>query len=265
MAAAFSYAVIVYLASWSLWALAACLRPPAGLAETASLPGVFAPAIVGMAFVAWQGGTGAVREVLARVVKWRVHFGFYLFALLFIAAIKLAVAVIYRIETGGWPRFGTESPVELLAASLLSTPFQAGEELGWRGYLLPSLAGRTGYGLASLIIGPVWAAWHLPLFFLAWGGHNGQSFILYLGQVTALSVAMAWLYARTGSLLLTMIMHAAGNNSLGIVPSATASTSPADVFSLHVSLVGALTAGLLWVAAPVFLATMPKLRADQSD
>jgi len=98
---------------------------------------------------------------------------------------------------------------------VLSTPVQAGEEVGWRGYALPRLAERLGLPWASVALGVIWACWHLRLFFLFDGADTfGQSFPVYLLSVTALSVAMAWLYWRTGaSLLATMLLHAAVNNT----------------------------------------------------
>ena len=76
---------------------------------------------------------------------------------------------------------------------------------------------------------------------------------MYALQVNALSVAMAWLYARTrGSLLLPMLLHAAVNNSKDIVPSATPGAS--DTFALRASLVAWLTVALLWACAAYFLA-----------
>ena len=73
--------------------------------------------------------------------------------------------------------------------------------------------------------------------------------------MTAISVAMAWLYWRTGgSLLLVMLMHAAVNNTKDIVPSAVAGAT--DPFSLHSSLVAWLTVGLLWALAAVLLFEM---------
>jgi membrane protease YdiL (CAAX protease family) len=96
----------------------------------------------------------------------------------------------------------------------------------------------------------------LPLFFNPAGGDTyGQSFPLYLLQVTAVSVAMAWLYWRTGgSLLLVMLFHAAVNNTKDIVPSAVpGATNPV---SLNASLVGWLTVALLWICAASFLVRM---------
>jgi membrane protease YdiL (CAAX protease family) len=51
-------------------------------------------------------------------------------------------------------------------ATLLSTPVQAGEEIGWRGYALPALATRFGLGPVSILVGLAWGIWHLPFFFL---------------------------------------------------------------------------------------------------
>lgn len=80
---------------------------------------------------------------------------------------------------------------------------------------------------------------------------------MFLLQVTALSVAAAWLYANTnGSLLLVMLMHSAVNQTIGIVPSvAPGATNP---LALSPSLVAWLTLGFLWVCAAYFLARMPK-------
>jgi membrane protease YdiL (CAAX protease family) len=136
-----------------------------------------------------------------------------------------------------------------------STWAQAGEEIGWRGYALPRLAAHIGLAPASTLLGVIWAAWHLPLFFVLGGDTVGQSFPLYVLQVTALSIAMGWLYWRTsGSLLLVMLMHAAVNNTKDIVPSAAPGVS--DPFSLSGSPVWRLTIGLLWIGAAYFLLQM---------
>jgi len=82
-----------------------------------------------------------------------------------------------------------------------------------------------------------------------------QSFPLYALQVTAYSVALAWLYWRTGgSLLLTMVMHAALNTMKDIVPSGGA--PGASPFTLDSTLVFRLTVVLLWVVAAVLLVRM---------
>lgn len=132
---------------------------------------------------------------------------------------------------------------------------QAGEEIGWRGYALPRLSAFLGLSGASIALGVIWAVWHLPFFFISGADKSGQSFPVYLLSVTALSVAMAWLYWRTnGSLLLTMLMHAAVNNTKDIVPSAVSAAT--NAFSLNSSRVAWLSVAILWICAAYFLFRM---------
>jgi len=75
---------------------------------------------------------------------------------------------------------------------------------------------------------------HLPLFFLPGADKYGLSFPVWTLQAVALSVAITWLYAgANGSLLLTMLMHSAVNQTVGIVPSANLHL--ANPFTLKVS------------------------------
>jgi membrane protease YdiL (CAAX protease family) len=219
------------------------------------LLGVFAPGLVALALTERYEGRAATRALIARIFKWDVGARWYAFAILYIPAIKLVVALVHRIVTDAWPRFGQEPVYAMAAALLVSTWIQAGEEVGWRGYALPRLSERFGLAQASVILGGIWATWHLPIFFFPVGDLLGQSFPLYLLQVTAISVTMAWLYWRTGgSLLIVMLFHAAVNNLKDIVPSATpGATNP---FVFNASLVGWLTVAFLWIAAAYFLFKM---------
>jgi len=113
-----------------------------------------------------------------------------------------------------------------------------------------------GLGPASVLLGVIWASWHLPPFYIKRIRTTGASFPLYLLQVTALSVAIAWLYWHTGgSLLLTMLMHAAINNTTDIVPSVVESPASSPL-GLSVSPIGWITAVLLWIPAIYFLVRM---------
>jgi membrane protease YdiL (CAAX protease family) len=260
------FLVLTFASTWALWALVirASAEPssaPPGLALGGPifLIGVFAPGLIAVALTAWDDGRQAVGTLLGRIAFWRVGLRFYAFALLLVPLTKLAVAALHRALTGTWPRFGETNPALLVAATIISTVSQAGEEVGWRGYLLPRLTERTGLVAASLIVGVIWAAWHLPLFFAPGADTNGQSFPLYAMQVTAYSVAFAWLYWRTGgSLLLTMLMHAAANNTKDITPSG--GVQGASVFGLEGTLVLRLTVLLLWVVATVLLVRMRGVR-----
>lgn len=254
---------LAYAAMWTCFALGGALvrqGAPTGsalgvVAAALFLLGAISPGIVALAITDRTEGRAATRALLRRVARWEVAGRWYLFALAFIPAVELLTAVLHRAITGAWPLFG-QTPWYLMAAGVLvSTWVQAGEEIGWRGYALPRLAERGGLPMASLVLGVIWAAWHIPQFFVPTSDTFGQSFPLFVVQVTALSVVMAWLYWRTGgSLLLVMIFHAAVNNLKDIVPSAD--PDAADAWALSQSPVAWLTAGLLWVVAAWCLVRM---------
>jgi membrane protease YdiL (CAAX protease family) len=260
---------LTYIVSWTFfvaWAVvsgptAAMTSDRAVLATPLLLIGVFAPALVALALTVQASGRAGAAALLRRTLEWPPGARWYVFALGYIVAIKLAAAVLHRFVAGGWPPFGQEPLLLMAGAIVVSTPVQAGEEIGWRGYALPRLANAFGLPVASIVLGVIWACWHLPFFFIARSDTFGQCFPVYLLSVTAISVAMAWLYWRTnGSLLLTMILHAAVNNTKDIVPSAgSAASSP---FTLNASLIAWLTAGLLWICALYFLVDMRHARLE---
>jgi membrane protease YdiL (CAAX protease family) len=252
---------LTYAASWTFFITAVALArvtasTDQGIAAVRGLLvfiGTVSPALVALAITP----RGSRVKLLDPLLQWRVPVRWYVFALGYMAAIKLTVSVACRVTTGTWPLF-REQPVWLvIPAILVSLPFQSGEEIGWRGYALPRLAERLGMGLASLVVGLLWACWHLPLFYLAVPGNDeyGQSFPVWAMGVTALSVAFAWLYMRTnGSVLLTMLMHSAVNNMPHFAPHGVVDAK--NVFSLHASPIAWLTTVLLWITGAYFLTRM---------
>jgi len=265
MRSVFRFFVLTYIVSWVLWvAAAATLRSAAGFHafnEVFDLPGAFAPAIVALVLAAREEGGSGISTLLRRTVQWSAAAQWYVFALAYMAAIKLVTAVIIRTVSGTWPAFGREAPYIMAIAIAFSTPVQAGEEIGWRGYALPRLSRLFGLPNASLILGVVSACWHLPFFFISGTDKSGQSFPVYILYVTALSVASAWLYWRTdGSLLLMMLMHAAVNNTKDIVPSAMpGATNP---FSVGASKVEWISLAILWICATYFLVRMRGIKPN---
>ena len=249
-----AFFLLTYAVTWSMWFAWAQSTSPAR--SLLFFGGVFAPAVVALGLTWKEKGGPGVGALLARIFRWQVSARWYLFAIVYIATIKLLAAAAHLAIAGEWPRFGQNPLLLMIASILISMWVQAGEEIGWRGYALPHLCARFGLGAASVIVGILWASWHLPLFFVFAGGDTyGQSFPLYLLQVTAISVAMAWLYWRTGgSLLLVMLFHAALNNTKDIVPSAVPGAT--NSLSLNASLVGWITVLLLWICAVYFLVRM---------
>ena len=224
--------------------------------------GTFAPSLVAFGLTARVERVAGMQVLLRRAFEWPSALRWYLFAVGYLVAIKLAVVVVHRLLAGAWPRFGTEPWYFIAVAIVISTPVQAGEEIGWRGYALPRLAARMGLARASLLLGLIWACWHLPLFFVPGLNQYGQSFPLFALGGIALSVAIAWLYAHTeGSVGMAMLMHSAVNQTTGIVPTnVPGATNP---LALSSSLVAWLFIALLWMSAAYFLVKMrmPETRA----
>src|SRR5262245_8676425 len=157
---------ITYIVSWSLWIVAAAVSPmthpqPSGLLAIRGvlyLIGVFAPSLVALALTAEENGRARTLALLSRTIKWSVGVQWYVFALGFMVVIKLTAALLLRITTGSWPTFGGESAYIMAIAIPFSTPLQAGEEIGWRGYALPRLSEILGLPSASIVLGVIWAA-----------------------------------------------------------------------------------------------------------
>jgi len=150
---------------------------------------------------------------------------YYLAALVVPAVFVTAVALITTqavvIPGGaplgefGWSQAGWFVYLMLTLSALVVTLFTFGEEYGWRGYLLPRLL-PLGEIRASLLVGSIWAFWHLPLIVagLNFAGVNVWLALLVFAFVTiSISFAYTWFYvASSGSVLIVAVLHASFNN-----------------------------------------------------
>lgn len=98
-----------------------------------------------------------------------------------------------------------------LAKSLASA---LGEEIGWRGFLVPELFKNVGFTGTALISGVVWACWHYPL--LIWGDYNSGTptwygLTCFTVMVLSLSFIFAWMRLKSGSLWTGALLHASHN------------------------------------------------------
>jgi len=115
------------------------------------------------------------------------------------------------------PVFTTDDKAVVLLSGIaagLSTIF---EELGWTGFAIPKLRRRYSVVTTGLIVGVLWGAWHLLQTLWVGGIYSGDVPLVFflplyffsgVAQLTAYRVLMVWAYDRTGSLLVTTLMHA---------------------------------------------------------
>jgi uncharacterized protein len=193
--------VLAYVFSWWTWPLYAFGLSPSPIIA-------FGPFLAAILVLALTTGKGGVVTLLRRMVRWRVRPVWYAVALLLPVAISGGAALLNVVVLGA----SAPSPAELGAWSglvptfflLLLVPGIGGawEEPGWRGYALPKLQGGHSALLASLILGVVWAFWHLPLMVI------GQIHLSDPVFIVAWTVVLTWVFNNTnGSVLIAMLMH----------------------------------------------------------
>ena len=233
---------------------------PPPLHTALMLIGTFGPSIAALTVTARQDGLAGVSNLLRRLLYWRVAPQWYLLAIFSTTAILLATGiaafVIGRPIFPVLPSSGLIFVTQLIIVALSSTS----EEIGWRGYALPRLAARFGLRRASLILGLIWATWHLPLFFSTSTNPYRQSFPMYALTVTAISVVFAWLYDKTnGSLLLAALLHTSMNMTLLFLPQPE---SAAAVFARPTEPVSWIFTVLSWIAAGYLLQRMRRFDSE---
>jgi len=143
---------------------------------------------------------------------------YYLAALVAPAVFVTVVVLIVQVLALGefkWSQTGWFVYLMLLLSAVPVTLLTFGEEYGWRGYLLPRLL-PLGEIRATLLLGMIWALWHLPLIVagLNYPGVNVWLAILaFLFVTIAISFAYTWFYvASSGSVLIAAVLHASFNN-----------------------------------------------------
>lgn len=169
----------------------------------------FSFSISGVVVIGLTAGIAGLRRLGDRLVRWRFAIGWYLVALLpvylFAISVVLAGATpVVELETVGAALFGLESG--LLVSLFLRGAM--GEELGLRGFALPSLQERMSPFTASLVIGVLWGLWHLPVLVT----RAPASIVLFLVLVVGLSFLFTLMFNGSGgSLIPGLILHATQN------------------------------------------------------
>lgn len=219
-----SYFVIAYAVSWSFEIPLALSHQGLISAHIPAWLHYFAclgPLSAALILTALTTGRSGLRDLLARLIKWRVDFRYYAFALLIPLGLFAFACILNRIFTGAWPNLPLLGEVDYLpyltplgALGLWLVTFGLGEETGWRGFALPHLQKTRTATLATLILGLLWACWHLPMFFYRDTYIQMGIFGFPMFALSLLCAAMifTWLYNSThGSLWIVILFHAVFN------------------------------------------------------
>jgi uncharacterized protein len=217
-----AFFALAYMLSWS-WAISLAATHQVvrrGSGWPTHYPSLLGPAIAAVVVTAWTMGRPGLRDLLARLVRWRVALRWWLvavspFGFLAVALIAMRVAGKPLPPVGDYGRFSGTPAIGLVGVFLLITFVGSlGEETGWRGYALPQLQRRFSPLTATLILAPLWFLWHLPQFAVVatYRDFGPASYVgMFLG-LTCGAVVLTWLYNRSGgSILLVIVWHGAYN------------------------------------------------------
>ena len=218
------------------------------------IPAVLAgPSLAGILLTGLVGGRAGFRELLSRLLRWRVGVRWYAVALLTAPLVLTAelLALSLSSQTFLPGLFSTNDKASRLVMGLVAgLVVGICEELGWTGFATPRLRLRHRIFPTGLIIGVLWGAWHIFLN-VVWvsDAYSGElSPVLFLtaralgdlvGLLPAYRVLTVWVYDRTGSLLVAMLMHA----------SLTASTmgfEPLGISGIHLVIYDLVSAAAMW-------------------
>lgn len=171
------------------------------------------PSVAGLLMTSLVSGRAGLRELLARLTTWRVGGRWYTVALL--APPLMVIAISFALSFFS-PDFlpaifiTNEKPAVLsgVVAGLIVGIF---EELGWTGFAIPRVRRRYGVFSTGLLVGVLWGAWHFAMF---WEPDSfsgalpfGVLLVRLFSWLPAFRILMVWVYDRTGSLLVAMLMH----------------------------------------------------------
>jgi uncharacterized protein len=210
-----AFFMLAFGITWAVWVPRAVGIPVGAVGQLWT----WVPAVAALLAAALTGGRGALRDLGARLVRWRVGWRWYLVVVLGPAAFSVAVALLYALMGGSFaaatpPALRGETPLVILPLFLvvLFVTDGVGEELAWRGFSLPRLLASYNALVASLILGVLWALWHLPLVWTEVAPLYQQPVWLLLLDTTAKSILFTWVFLHTrGSVLVAALLHATTN------------------------------------------------------
>lgn len=249
--------VVTYLWSWAIWsplALAGLgvLQLDEGFRSVVTIPsgilGAFGPA-VGACYSIWTlDGRQALFGFLKSFLSLR--FGWKVWASIFAVFGLVNVVAWYVPELLGYDR------LPMLLPSAFAFPFiwlvmvlalGGQEEIGWRAYILEPIETRFGFWAGNVVLGLVWAAWHIPLFFVPGSSQMFMPFVAFTLGLIGECFFFSWVMKASGGRPLSaVIAHGTINAFVSLFPTIVMEPDVVQVrWWIHQMLV--LVAGILFM------------------
>ncbi len=198
---------------WVSWSWIASAKVPI------LMTGAFGPFVASFLLTYRDGGRKSVLRFAARALRYRIP-ARPLGVALFLCPILAAIATYLYSREGG-PPWAVAIPLASMPRLLLLLFFLGGsfqEEFGWA-YAIDRMQNKWPTLEASVLLGIVWAFWHLPLFFIPGLSQSYMPFWSFLLLTGALRVISVWIYnAADRSILATLLLHTSSNFSMNLFP-----------------------------------------------
>lgn len=208
----------------------------------------FAFSIAGVVMIAVTAGQAGLRQLGQRLTRWRIGWRWVALGLLPVGLYLVATAVANAFPSANFSTTTIGTALFSLQAGFFVSLFlrgALGEELGLRGFALPRLQARMSPFRASLIIGVLWGAWHLPVLI----GRDLLSIVAFSLLSIGLSMLFTLLFNGSGgSLIPVLLFHASQNWEEGfetLFPSLVG-TEWELVSTLSLLVIGVVAGVLVW-------------------
>ncbi len=255
------YFLLAYLISWLIWLPLVLVGQ--GWVDRDFSPylqplGFMGPMFAAVIVTAVSQHRAGIRQLLSGLVRYRVNWRWYAFALFVpLLMFVIAAALNYALmgEWSKWQDYGRMDDM-FPNAGLVGTAVLhflmvwLGEEVGWRGFALPHLQSTRTPVRATLILGVLWGFWHMPTFLFENSLLVGLGITLFFTLITfPIAVTYTWLYNGTGgSLLITSLWST--SLTLGIGSAAAIGAIPiimmAIIFIIAMILINKTGSSLGW-------------------
>jgi membrane protease YdiL (CAAX protease family) len=184
-----------------------------------------APTLAALLVAGLYPRAGGIRSITRQVRIWRVHFMWYVIALVMPIVLLLAAEAFSAAGRGTAPSHWMTLPAFSGPSGLYFVVFGSlfAEEPGWRGFAQPRLQTHYGALAASILIGLLWSTWHLWYVITPGVNVTGTDALATYIRLTSTAIIYAWMYNSTnGSLLIAMLAHLGHNLAASLIP------TPAD-------------------------------------
>lgn len=180
----------------------------------------FGPALSALIVVGIVEGPDGIKRLICSLFQWRVKFIWYLVVFLGPALTMVTAVTLHYVFTGiglaqsftEWMSAFPQHLLMIVSVFIFMMVGIWGEEVGWRGFALPKLQEKYHPLLASLILGAIWAIWHLPLFFIEGSQQAEQGMTFFFLATLGYSILYSWIYNGSGeNLFMIWLLHSMNN------------------------------------------------------